>query len=72
MRRRYSIIVRELSSKREVELLQVDGNPNPIAFALEQKREHHINKYSSVRIVDRGPPDDVVADDVLPPWEEAP
>jgi hypothetical protein len=73
MKRRFSIMVRELGSKREVELLQVNNNPQAIAFALEQKREHHINKYSSVRIVDHGrPPDDVVADDALPPWEDAP
>jgi hypothetical protein len=79
--RRYSIIVREFGSKHEVELLQVNSNPEAIAFVLETKREHHINKYSSVRIVDHGPPaDDAVkpapaeadADDALPPWEDAP
>jgi hypothetical protein len=67
MKRRYSIWVREsghpvytprgdldTTGQHEVELVQVDSNPNPIAWALEQKREHGINKYSSVRIVDNG------------------
>jgi hypothetical protein len=73
MKRRFSIWVRETGSKVETELLQVHSNPEALAFALEQKREHHINKYSSVRIVDHGrPPDDAVADDALPPWEESP
>jgi hypothetical protein len=69
--KRFSVMVREFGSKHEIELLQVNSNPEAIAFALEQKREHHINKYSSVRIVDHGrPPDDAAADDALPPWEE--
>jgi hypothetical protein len=55
MTRRFSILVRELGSKREVELCQLDANPNPIAWALEQKREHGVNKYSSVRIIENRP-----------------
>ena len=54
-RKQYSIMVRELGSKREVELCQCDSNPDLIAWALEQKREHGVNKYSSVRIVDNEP-----------------
>jgi hypothetical protein len=52
--RRFSIMVREFGSKHEAELCQVDSNPNPIAHALEQKREHGVNRYGSVRIVDNG------------------
>ena len=69
--KRYSIIVRELGSQHEVELLQVNSNPEAIAFALEQKIECHANKYSSVRVVDHGPPEPAPADDALPPWEDA-
>jgi hypothetical protein len=71
MKRRFSILVREFGSKHEVELCQVDANPDPIALALEQKRVHGDNKYSSVRIIDHAPSDDVVADDTLPLWEDA-
>jgi hypothetical protein len=56
MRRRYSVLVREFGSKHEVELLQVDSNPNPIAAALRQKRENGVNRYGSIRVVDNGEP----------------
>jgi hypothetical protein len=71
MKRRFSILVRELGSDHEVELLQVDAHPDPIVFALEQKIECHAKQYSSVRIIDHAPSDDVVADDTLPLWEDA-
>jgi hypothetical protein len=64
--RRYSIMVRELGSKHEVELLQVNSNPQAIAAALETKcalqssmgHLRNIKRYSSVRIVDN---DEVVS-----------
>jgi hypothetical protein len=73
--KRYSIIVREVGSGHEVELLQVDRNPNPIVFALGQKTRSqgdYTARYDWVRIIDHGPSDDaVVADDALPLWEDA-
>jgi hypothetical protein len=83
--KRFSVLVREFGSKREVDLLQVDSNPKAIALALEMKKLWGVNKYSSVRIVDHAPDPDQssksiisdreimgVADDELPPWEESP
>jgi hypothetical protein len=58
--KRFSIMVRELGSKHEVELCQLDANSNPIAWALEQKREHGVNKYSSVRVVDNSRANEVL------------
>jgi hypothetical protein len=37
MTRRYSIWVREIASDRDVELMQVDSNPEAIAAQLGQK-----------------------------------
>jgi hypothetical protein len=71
MKRRFSIMVRGFGSDHEVELCQVDANPYRIASALEQKIECYANKYSSVRVVDHGPPEPAPADDALPPWEDA-
>jgi hypothetical protein len=56
MKRRFSIMVREFGADHEVELCQCDTNPNPIAYALEQKRNLYGKEYSSVRIVDNGEP----------------
>jgi hypothetical protein len=67
MTRRYSIWVREIASDRDVELMQVDSNPEAIAAQLGQKvltikkgifeagkRKSKVGKYSRVWIVDNG------------------
>lgn len=65
MKRRYSIWVREIGSDHDVELMQVDSNPQVIASQLGQKvltiqksifeagkRKSKVGKYSRVWIVD--------------------
>jgi len=60
MRRRYSILVREKGSDREIELCQVDTNPEKVAEAAGMKllrvgnsgRQYRIKRYDRVRIVD--------------------
>jgi hypothetical protein len=64
---RYSIMVIEYGSNREIELCQVQSNPEATVEAVKAKtlmvyakeggrRRSAISKYSSVRIVDREPP----------------
>jgi hypothetical protein len=65
---RYSIIVREHGSDHDVELMQVNSNPDAIVAGLRAKsltlkrtvfeagkRHVKIPKYSYVRVVDHGP-----------------
>jgi hypothetical protein len=62
MRKRYSILVRENGSGREIELCQVDTNPEKVAEAAAMKllrisngnsgRRYRIKRYDWVRIVD--------------------
>jgi hypothetical protein len=60
MRKRYSILVREKGSGREIELCQVDTNPEKVAEAAGMKllrisnagRRYRIKRYDWVRIVD--------------------
>jgi hypothetical protein len=55
--KRFSIMVREFGSDHDVELVQCDANPNPLAHALETKRGRSgCATYSSVRIVDNKEP----------------
>jgi hypothetical protein len=67
MMARYSIIVREHGSDHDVELMQVNNNPDAIVAGLRAKsltfkrtifeagkRHVKIPKYSYVRVVDRG------------------
>ena len=59
-KKRYSIRVREYGSGREIELCQVDSNPEKIAEAAGSKllrisssaRQHRIKRYDWIRIVD--------------------
>lgn len=62
--KRYSVMVREYGGDREVELCQLDGDPEPTIAGLKQKtlmvhavgsssrRRTRIPKYSNIRIVD--------------------
>jgi hypothetical protein len=60
MKRRFSILVRELGSKHEVELVQCDTRPEAIVAALHAKtvhqsvmgRGHRITQYCEIRVVD--------------------
>jgi hypothetical protein len=65
MKRRYSIMVREYGSDHNVELLQVDTNPQPIVDGLHKKtltirhsifekgkRTTKVPKYSFIQVVD--------------------
>ena len=65
MKRRYSIWVREIGSNHDVELMQVDSNPDVLASQLRAKaltirksifepgkRKSKVGKYSSVWVVD--------------------
>jgi len=60
MRKRYSILVREKGSDREIELCRVDTNPAKVAEAAGMKllrisnsgRQYRIKRYDRVRIVD--------------------
>jgi hypothetical protein len=57
MKPRFSIWVREIESDHDVELCQVEQNPEPIVKALYQKeiklgRGRTMKKYSYVRVVD--------------------
>jgi hypothetical protein len=62
MRKRYSILVRENGSGREIELCQVDSNPEKVAQAAGMKllrisssgRHYRIKRYDWIRIVDNG------------------
>lgn len=62
MRKRYSILVRENGSGREIELCQVDRNPQKVAKAAGMKllrisssgRQYRIKRYDWIRIVDNG------------------
>jgi hypothetical protein len=67
MTRRYSIWGREYGSDHDVELAQVDGNPQPVLDGLaaktlivkhsildSSKRQSKIRKYSWLRIIDNG------------------
>ena len=61
-KKRYSIRVREYGSGREIELCQVDSNPEKIAEAAGRKllrisslgRQHRIKRYDTIRIIDNG------------------
>jgi len=60
--KRFSILVREEGSAREIELCQVDSNPEKIAEAAGLKllrisssgRQYRIKRYGWIRIVDNG------------------
>jgi hypothetical protein len=63
MKRRFSILIQEYGSDREVELCQVDSNPQNAVAGLRAKtltvhgkgntrRRSKIPKYTSVRVVD--------------------
>jgi hypothetical protein len=62
MKKRYSILVRESGSGREIELCQVDSNPKKVAEAAGMKllrisssgRQYRIKRYDWIRIVDNG------------------
>jgi hypothetical protein len=62
MKKRYSILVRESGSGREIELCQVDSNPKKVAEAAGMKllrisssgRRYRIKRYDWIRIVDNG------------------
>ena len=62
MKKRYSILVREIGSGREIELCQVDSNPRRVAEAAGMKllrtsssgRQYRIKRYDWIRIVDNG------------------
>ena len=62
MRKRYSILVRETGSGREIELCQVDRNPQKLAEAAGTKllrisssgRQYRIKRYDRIRIVENG------------------
>jgi len=62
MKKRYSILVRESGSSREIELCQVDSNPKKVAEAAGMKllrisssgRQYRIKRYDWIRIVDNG------------------
>ena len=62
MKKRYSILVRENGSDREIELCQVDTNAEKIAEAAGMKllrisnsgRRYRIKRYDWIRIVDNG------------------
>jgi hypothetical protein len=62
MRKRYSILVRENGSNREIELCEVDSNPKKVAEAVAMKllrmsssgRQYRIKRYDWIRIVDNG------------------
>jgi hypothetical protein len=62
VRKRYSILVRESGSGREIELCQVDSNPKKVAEAAGMKllrisssgRRYRIKRYDWIRIVDNG------------------
>jgi hypothetical protein len=62
MRKRYSVLVRENGSGREIELCQVDTNPEKVAEAAGMKllrvsssgRQYRIKRYDRIRIVDNG------------------
>jgi hypothetical protein len=60
VRKRFSILVREPGSGRDIELCQVDSNPEKVAEAAGMKllrvsssrRQYRIKRYDSIRIVD--------------------
>lgn len=64
MSKRYSIMVTEYGADREVELCQLDGDPEPTVLGLKAKtlmvhngkpgqhRRTKIQKYASIRVVD--------------------
>ena len=62
MRKRYSILMREIGSGREIELCQVDSNPRRVAEAAGMKllrtsssgRQYRTKRYDWIRIVDNG------------------
>ncbi len=64
MKRRFSVLVLEYGSDREVELCQLDSNPQHVVAGLKAKkltvgrpgarRRTKIQKYTSVRVVDNG------------------
>jgi hypothetical protein len=62
MSKRFSILVRESGSGREIELCQVDSNPERIAEAAGMKRlrkssmgrRYYTQKYHWIRIIDNG------------------
>jgi len=62
MKKRYSILAREIGSGREIELCQVDSNPERVAEAAGMKvlrirssgRRYRIKRYDWIRIVDNG------------------
>jgi hypothetical protein len=59
--KRYSVMVTEYGADREIELCQLDGNPEPTIEGLKTKmlsvngqsrRRIRVPKYSNIRIVD--------------------
>jgi predicted secreted protein len=59
--KRYSVMVTEYGSDREIEICQLDGNPEPTIKGLKAKKltvdgqfssRIRIQKYSNIRIVD--------------------
>ena len=61
MKKRFSIWVREYQSDHDIELMQLDNNPEPIATQLRDKtlnfgkgRKH--KQYNWVRVVDNAQP----------------
>lgn len=70
MKKRWSIWVREVGSDHDVELMQLDGDPQPIVTGLRAKmlsvnksifeagkRKTKVARYSWVRVVDNGAAD---------------
>ena len=61
--KRFTIMVQEYGSEREVELCQLDGDPAPTVAGLKAKtlmidnglsrRRTKIPKYTNIRVVDR-------------------
>lgn len=64
--KRFSVMVQEYGSSREVELCQLDGDPEPTVKGLQNKtlmvaladkrRRTKILKYSNIRVVDHQVP----------------
>jgi hypothetical protein len=62
MKKRYSIIVREYGSDHNVELMQVDSNPDAVVAGLHKKmlnikagKKSKMPKYTFVQVIDNAP-----------------
>jgi len=59
--KRFSVMVTEYGADREVELCQLDGDPEPAktlmvhASGKESRRRTRIPKYMNIRVIDRQP-----------------